>query len=83
MRFERGFGGEKSGIFIQTWDHETFTNVSGLGRHLTTAGSVELRIQRQGDQFTASWRVTRSDLANRRRNGPSFRASSGRRRPDR
>jgi transcriptional regulator with XRE-family HTH domain/regulation of enolase protein 1 (concanavalin A-like superfamily) len=57
MRFERGFGGKKSGVFIQMWDHGTLTNVSGLGRHPTTAGSVELRIQRQGDHFTASWRV--------------------------
>ena len=57
MRFERGFGAKKSGIFIQTWDQGTFTNVSALERHLTTAGSVELRIQRLGDHFTASWRV--------------------------
>ena len=59
IRIERGFGGpqRKSGVFMQEWDHSpAIINISGLEQHLTTAGSVELRVQRQGDHFTAWWR---------------------------
>jgi len=57
IRFERGFGGKKSGVFLQEWDHGvTPITITPLGEYPTTAGSVELRIQRQGDHITASWR---------------------------
>jgi transcriptional regulator with XRE-family HTH domain len=58
LRFERGFGGKNSGVFFQEDDYQgPPVNPGKLEQHLTTAGSVELRIQRQGDQFIASWRV--------------------------
>lgn len=62
IRFERGFGGpknlQKSGVLFQEWDHGTTgISISGFAQNLTTSGSVELRIQRQGDNFIASWRV--------------------------
>lgn len=60
LRFERGFGGpiqeQQSGVFLQAWDHGVVVHDSGLQNQLTTAGSVELRLHRQGDSFAASWR---------------------------
>jgi len=58
MRIARGVAGpaKESGVFIQTWDQGTFSNVSTSEQHPTRARVVELRIQRQGDHFTASWR---------------------------
>jgi transcriptional regulator with XRE-family HTH domain/regulation of enolase protein 1 (concanavalin A-like superfamily) len=56
LRFERGFGGKNSGVFLQAWDHgPTPMTITPLGKYPTTAESVELRIQRQGDAITASW----------------------------
>jgi regulation of enolase protein 1 (concanavalin A-like superfamily) len=58
LRIERGFGdyGRDSGVFFQRVDHGRLSDVSTLKQHPTTAGSVELRVQRQGNRFTASWR---------------------------
>ena len=57
LRFERGFGGKNSGVFLQEWDHGvTPITVTSLAEYHITAGSIELRIQRQGDAITASWR---------------------------
>lgn len=56
IRFERAFGG-KSGMLFQEWDHEiTSIMITHLGKYTTTSESVELRIQRQEDHITASWR---------------------------
>jgi regulation of enolase protein 1 (concanavalin A-like superfamily) len=58
LRFERGFGGygKDSGVLFQRVDHGSLSDVSTLKQNPTIAGSVELRIQRQGNGFTASWR---------------------------
>ena len=43
-------------MLLQEWDHgETPITITSLEKYPTTAGSVALRIQRQGDHITASW----------------------------
>jgi transcriptional regulator with XRE-family HTH domain len=57
IHFERGFGGKNSGMFLQEWDHGvTPMTITPLGEYSTIAGTVELRIQKQGDYITALWR---------------------------
>ena len=58
LRVEIAFGlsGER-GVDLQQNDDSEFSTVSSLKRHPTTAGSIELSIQKQDDHFTAWWRV--------------------------
>jgi len=55
IRLERSFSGINSIVF-QKEDNGSFGDITPPTQHPTTAIRVELRIQRNGDVFTASWR---------------------------
>lgn len=58
LRFEIAFGlSKESGVTFQQDDHTAFSSISSIGQHPVAAGSIELRVQKQGDHFTAWYRV--------------------------
>jgi regulation of enolase protein 1 (concanavalin A-like superfamily) len=61
LRFERGYNNGQNGIVFQKDDNGLFSNVSSLEQHPTQATRIELRVQRNGDHVTASWRVPGQD----------------------
>jgi regulation of enolase protein 1 (concanavalin A-like superfamily) len=57
LRFERAFWGNRSGIFFaKRVNGGGLPDISPLVEHPTTASVVELRLQKNGDHFTSSWR---------------------------
>lgn len=59
LRVERaygGFNGGQSGIRFDKEVNGSYGTVSGPESHPTVAKEVELRVKREGDQFTAYWR---------------------------
>ncbi|HZO75092.1 MAG TPA: helix-turn-helix domain-containing protein [Ktedonobacteraceae bacterium] len=56
LRFERVYGLQNGILFQQEKDNDPIFSIPQSRNHLTSTQSLDLRVQKQGDHFTAFWR---------------------------